>query len=130
MKLKNSRFLRNWWPALLMMALIFIASSIPGTTMPHFGEFDLSFKKMGHAMGYGLLAAAYLRALNPGGNPSGRRIRLSVLLALLYAISDECHQIFTPGRSASPFDVMIDMVGATVGLVVWIRYHKKAAAYL
>jgi len=42
----------------------------------------------------------------------------AVLVCLLYAISDEIHQIFVPGRACSVTDVLIDFCGAasSVGL--------------
>jgi VanZ family protein len=120
--------LERWWPAFAVMAVIFVASSIPGSTMPDMGDFDFSLKKTGHATGYGLLAAAYLRALTEGRLASIRQIFLAAFMTLAYAISDECHQIFTPGRNASPVDVMIDLAGAIIGLTLWIWTRKQAAA--
>ena len=125
---KNRQILELWWPAFTVMTIIFIASSIPGNKMPDMGTFDFSVKKAGHALGYGFLAAAYLRALTAVRRASEREISLAAFLTLLYAISDECHQIFTPGRTASPFDVMIDMVGATIGLTVWVRMRRRAVS--
>ena len=34
---------------------------------------------------------------------------------LLYAATDEMHQLFTDGRCGSPIDVMIDFSGAATG---------------
>ena len=34
----------------------------------------------------------------------------------LYAISDEVHQLFVPGRGAQVKDVFIDIAGAAVGI--------------
>jgi VanZ family protein len=39
----------------------------------------------------------------------------ALLWCLLYAISDEVHQIFVPGRGPHALDVVIDMLGATLG---------------
>lgn len=45
--------------------------------------------------------------------------RLTVIkttgLAALYAVTDEIHQLFIPGRSGQPRDVLIDACGAFVG---------------
>lgn len=51
-------FLR-WFPALALMAAIFIFSSVPSEEMPSFGFWDTLVKKGGHAAGYGLLALTY-----------------------------------------------------------------------
>ena len=45
----------------------------------------------------------------------------AILLALLYATSDEIHQIFTPGRTPAVTDVLLDTVGASVGAAAWTR---------
>ncbi len=45
----------------------------------------------------------------------------AVLLILAYAISDEFHQYFVPGRQASWVDVLIDTVGGILGLSL-LRY--------
>ncbi len=41
----------------------------------------------------------------------------TLVFCLLYCISDEIHQLFVEGRSGNLFDVCIDMVGVTIGLV-------------
>lgn len=105
------KHLKNWLPALLMMALIFGFSSIPSKEMPSFGAFDFSVKKFGHAFGYGLLALAYQRGLG------GKRPWLAWLMAVAFAATDEFHQSFVPGRNASPWDVLFfDNIGALAGL--------------
>ncbi len=51
------------------------------------------------------------------------RLRLFAYAAafcLLYAISDEIHQIFVPGRAAMLMDVLIDLAGAMLGSVIFI----------
>ena len=37
-------------------------------------------------------------------------------LTVIYAVSDEIHQAFVPGRSAQLSDVCIDACGAAIGL--------------
>jgi len=55
------------------------------------------------------------------------RILLAILIAFLYAISDELHQFFVPGRSCSIFDVWLDFTGVLMAgvLYIWINYTKK-----
>jgi VanZ family protein len=48
------------------------------------------------------------------------------LLALLYACSDEFHQIFVAGRHASLLDIGIDAIGAAIALAAWIWFRKRA----
>ncbi len=57
---------------------------------------------------------------------------MGVGLTALYALSDELHQAFTTGRSASLVDVGIDAVGAVlavaaIGLVATLRRGRSDA---
>jgi len=117
-------YLRRWLPPLLWMALIFLLSAQP--TLPEVRQawLDLLVKKGGHALAYGVLTWLYLRALR-GSSPPNDRLRLAALaLALAYAISDELHQAFVPGRNASLLDLAIDGSGAMLALLgnrLWAR---------
>ncbi len=113
-------FIRTWGPALVMMGLIFCFSSLPSKNVPDFGKFDFSVKKLGHAFGYLLLGRAYLFGIGPGKKSPW----LALGMCLLYAISDEIHQSFVPGRSPRVTDVGIDTLGSLLGLLptmLWIR---------
>jgi VanZ family protein len=107
-------FLRHWLPAILIMAVIFLVSSTPSDDLPGFGLFDTIVKKGGHMTGYFLLTLAYLRAFR---TKDKKAPYLAMGLSLLFAISDEFHQSFVPGRNPALTDVMIDMVGGS--LAVW-----------
>jgi len=109
-------WIRHWGPAVLMMAVIFAFSSRASTELPNFGNWDYYVKKGGHAVGYGLLALAYWRGL--GLEPGKKWFAWG--LAICYAITDEIHQIFVPGRHPSVLDVLLfDNLGAIVGLSLW-----------
>jgi hypothetical protein len=108
-------FVERWGPALVMMAAIFIASSIPKEEMPPFGFWDFFVKKSGHMVGYGLLAMAYLHALTKGRRANRTQVVWAILLAGFYGATDEFHQLFVAGRGASPVDVLIDTLGAMIG---------------
>lgn len=113
--------LLRWIPALLFMAVIFILSSFPAEDLPHLGLWDTLVKKGGHFAGYGLLAMSYWCAL--GWKKNGKWLALG--LALIYALSDEFHQSFVPGRHASWIDALIiDGSGAFLALGLtsgWLR---------
>ena len=47
-----------------------------------------------------------------------KKPQLAFLLCVVYAISDEVHQLFVPGRSGQVSDVIIDSSGSFVGIVV------------
>ncbi len=57
-----------------------------------------------------------------------KKSTISVVTGLLYAISDEYHQSFVPGRSAQWQDVLIDLTGVIVGsiiVLICISIYKK-----
>jgi VanZ family protein len=103
----------RWLPALLVMSVIFIASATSAPDLPDLGRLDLLVKKSGHVVIYAALAIAFWYAL---GWRQGAR-RLAWVLALLYAATDEVHQLFTPGRHGWWLDVLLfDALGALLGL--------------
>jgi hypothetical protein len=109
------RLILRWGPALVLMAIIFLLSATPSDEMVNFGSYDFLVKKVAHMAGYGMLALAFLRGL---GYQRKNHILIVLLLVFLYAISDELHQSFVPGRNASSMDVLIDVVGAALALLV------------
>ncbi|GAB4502058.1 MAG: hypothetical protein Fur0035_16040 [Anaerolineales bacterium] len=109
----------RWMPAMLVMAVIFIASSTSSEDLPTYGALDTLVKKGGHMTGYGLLALAYWLGLSGGGGIKKRHLILAWLMALLYALTDEFHQSFTPGRHPALLDVFLfDGGGAALALAV------------
>ncbi len=52
---------------------------------------------------------------------------IMILLCMMYACSDEIHQLFVSDRSGEVRDVLIDTVGSTIGLVTYkkIFLNKK-----
>jgi VanZ family protein len=114
--------LPRWFPALLLMTAIFIFSSQPSDDLPHFDSWDRVVKKMGHAIGYGLLALSYLHFFNY----DKKRYWLSWLLAVLFSATDEYHQSFVPGRHSSPVDVLVfDNFGALFALLLHWFYWRR-----
>jgi len=115
------KFVWRWGPALLVMIVIFIASSQPKAVVPQFGSIDWPVKKVAHVVAYGLLGIAYFYGLAGGQWPKFRLAIAAVLMAAAYGATDEFHQSFVPGRGAGPADVGIDTLGAVAGLAVqWL----------
>ena len=54
-------------------------------------------------------------------------IILSMLLCVLYSISDEIHQLFIYGRSAEVFDTLIDSIGSSMGIIIYSLIYKIKA---
>jgi VanZ family protein len=97
---------------LLWAGVIFGFSAIPSLSSG-LGTFDYVLRKAAHMTEYALLACLLWRAL--------RDDALAFYGALLYAVTDELHQTFVRGRHGSATDVLIDSVGAFVGLIVLRR---------
>jgi VanZ family protein len=120
--MKNNKSILRWLPAITGMVVIFGFSSIPSREMPNFGLWDLIVKKGAHMLGYGLLALAYWYGLRF----NKRSWWLALLLALLYAITDELHQSFVPGRHPSWVDALIiDGGGAALLLFAFSKCRKR-----
>jgi VanZ family protein len=115
----------RWIPALIMMGLIFLLSSLPASRLPDFGAVDFLVKKGSHATGYALLGLAYFYALPPRLS-TGYRAAMALIMALLFALSDEYHQSFVEGRTSSLRDVFIDGGGAMIALAVASVYSSNS----
>jgi VanZ family protein len=111
-------WLWRFGPALIIMAIIFLASATPSTDLPTFGSWDFMAKKGGHMLGYALLAAACYHALNSGRNASRSCFFIAFCLTVFYAMSDEWHQRFVTGRTSSLRDVGIDAIGGFISLAL------------
>jgi VanZ family protein len=111
--------LRLWLPVVAWAALIFALSSIPdlGTGL---GGWDLILRKLAHSAEYGVLGALLVRATEKAG--------LAFVLGTLYAVSDELHQAFVPGRMGSVLDVGLDAVGVACGVVLWHKARARSLA--
>jgi VanZ family protein len=112
----------RWLPAIFMMSVIFMASNTPGSSIPNFGALDVVLKKAGHISIYCLLTIAgwYGFRFEKG------RWWLVFLMVILYAVSDEFHQSFIPGRHPSWIDVTVfDGGGAILGLLISAWQVKK-----
>jgi VanZ family protein len=104
-----------WLPPLALMAVIFALSAQPDLNSG-LGAADLVGRKIIHFLEYALLAFLWWRAL--GTHTSPRRAALGALVvASIYAATDEWHQSFVHGRHASPVDWAIDTAGA--GAAAW-----------
>lgn len=118
------RWILNWAPAIIVMAIIFVASSTSAADIPSFGYLDFFAKKGGHLLGYALLGAAFLLGLSRSGSRWRSGMLKAAILVALYAASDEWHQNFTPGRNPSFLDIGIDIVGGILGIVLMSRFAR------
>jgi VanZ family protein len=107
----QTRFLSLWAPVVVYMAAIFYLSSLPQPPIPTGGD------KPWHAIGYCGLAVFVVRAI-VGGLPRRILVRtagVAITIAMIYAVTDEIHQMFVPGRSADVADLIADAFGVCAG---------------
>ena len=125
--MKSSRF---WLVlALLWCMMIFVATASPASSggqtqywierLTGLGAeqarlMNVMLRKAVHLVAFGLLAVLLYLGL-------GGRLRAAWLLTAVYAASDEIHQAFVPGRTASMMDVGIDAAGAFLALLIISR---------
>jgi len=109
----------RWAAVFFWCALIFAASSIPNYDPhpPNWSDwaavFNVLVRKSAHVFEYAVLFMLTRRAIfttKPGWRV--RAPRAAFLFCVLYALSDEWHQNFVPGRMGRPFDVGLDSFGA------------------
>lgn len=108
----------SWLPVGVWAGLIFYLSHIPSLDTG-WGLWDFLLRKMAHMVEYAVLCGLLIRAFVRTWPALGLK-RLLVwcfLLSLLYAISDEIHQSFVPGRGPSAMDVLVDSVG--IVMCIW-----------
>lgn len=53
-----------------------------------------------------------------------KKIIYSIIFGGSYAITDEIHQVFVPGRSGNIFDVGIDTLGVITGVLIYITFRR------
>lgn len=106
-------------PAILWMSFIFYLSSRSTAGVGYTGfERFLLFKTL-HLVEYAILAVLVIYPLY--------KVTPSVLVSYIYAITDEIHQGFTPGRGPKFSDTIFDLAGILIGVIIFklIRNHLK-----
>lgn len=145
-------FVASWAAVVIMLIVIFWFSAQDGTTLNEdlggisafkawlaqmasaaLGQ-QVDVSPIGHFTEYLLLGATLENALSltaermarQGCAPSAwRLVVLTTVLSSAYGVSDEFHQIFTPGRSCDPADWLVDTIAALIGsLVIALLLNK------
>jgi hypothetical protein len=125
------KLLTRWLPVVLWAAVIVSASTdslsahqsgqwldtIFGTTVPW--AFNVAIRKLGHITEYAILGALAWRA--------DRRFVVALAVAVLVASIDETKQTFTATRTGTPWDVLLDACGATLGILLLRRFTRTRA---
>lgn len=137
-----------WLPVVIWMGLIFIMSAQDGEkssavsgsaaekvaeivvedfdTLPQpermsiIDSLQFTVRKSAHFVEYLILSLLVCAALLPYKLSGVRRTLTATGISLLYAMSDELHQSLSPGRSPKLTDVLIDLSGAVLGVLIFL----------
>ena len=85
----------------------------------------LIIRKLAHFTIYLILGVLVLNALNQNEHNQRVNIVLALFISLLYAVTDEIHQTYVPGRSGQVYDVLIDFLGSLIGIKAFIMNSNK-----
>jgi VanZ family protein len=110
---KISRFL----PVVLWMVLIYVVSSIPELPSNDIDVVDFIFKKTAHFLEYSILFILWYRAIGEK-NPTK-----AIIFSLIYAFTDEIHQLLVPGRTGRLRDVGIDALGIITTSILIVKLN-------
>lgn len=122
---------------LLVMAVLYGLSSIPGKPLPDdpqlyalFYWISPSLQNTLHIPAYAVLGWACRWALGAWLRVSSARVIGACVIATAYGVFDEWHQSFVPGRYASLTDVALDVAGAALGVWAfhWALQRKRGTA--
>ena len=146
MSMRLKKLLR-FIPAAVIMIVIFLFSAQTGTESTAVSDGFISaaageekvgnelitviVRKIAHFLEYAALGAAIYFGMRGVGTDKkqGWRIILSALSGGLYAVSDEIHQYFVPGRACMVIDMFIDACGAACGAVLLFLVFKAAYSF-
>jgi VanZ family protein len=139
-------FLKYWLPFFIWLGVIFAGSTDifsteqtsrylvpflrwlhPEISISAIATIHFALRKLGHLTEYVVLAALLWRALR---SPRNLRAKMSTLFVgvsvacTIIAVSDEFHQSFVASRTASPHDVLIDVCGALMGILLCLMFSR------
>jgi hypothetical protein len=123
------RVVKLWLPVIVWAAIILSASTdsfsaghsrgwfswLFGREIPY--DLNIAIRKLGHILAYAILGGLAWRA--------DRRMTVALIIAVAVATTDEWHQSTLTTRTGSPWDVLLDGVGAWVGAVAARRWLAK-----
>ena len=112
----------------LFAVLIFALSSIPYAHTPF--EFRFSDKLL-HLLVYLLFSILLFFSFHTSKGVFWQRnaYLFTLIIGIIYGLSDELHQGFVPGRQKDVFDFLADLLGVLLGLyVIWLslKFRSKS----
>lgn len=128
----KSHILKYWIPIVIWALVIFTFSSQPSTRASQIHWQDFIIKKSAHMFVFGVLCGFIYRALTNTFSklPVKTAGYISIVCAAFYGMSDEFHQMFTPGREPTLRDVGFDTLGAIITIFIIWKVIPKAPTYV
>jgi len=121
--------LKYWLPPSLCMGLIFVLSSLSHPPSP-----DVSWEgidKLFHFLAYAGLSFWVMRAflsINQNISPHLPWVA-TILIVILYAASDEWHQLYVESRIPDIIDWIADCLGGLFGTLTMYIWHKLSKRF-
>jgi VanZ family protein len=114
-------------PFLAYACLIFAVSSIPRLPMAEIGIPGID--KIVHGLEYLFFFLLSMRAFRnqPFKLQDNKLLILSFSISIIYAIFDEIHQSYIPGRQADVLDLIADLAGIAVGALLYRNRNRIKA---
>jgi len=122
---RNSKFydiLEDYFPLVILSTYIFVQSSRPAVMVSYDGPTNFFVHKLAHVIVYSFLYLFACRAFKDKKN--------ALVYCILFAISDEVHQFFTPTRNASVIDLLIDATAILGTNYIVENYYSKIPTVL
>lgn len=109
------KFFLRWGPVLVWMIVIFVFSSKQSISVSDRQVTNFLFFKTLHLIEYAILYAFSFRAFHMSfpSSPKKHHLFAAFELTIVYALTDELHQLFVPSRGGKLQDVIIDAIGAS-----------------
>lgn len=139
----KKKYILRWTMLVLWMCFIFYMSSRSGSESQEQSDLVLSIlnflglqlnesikniasfivRKTAHVTEYMILYILIFRVVTLYSNTKKSKL-IALLCMVLYASTDEIHQLFVPGRSGMVRDVFIDSIGGIIGVGITFIYEN------
>ncbi|AGY76897.2 MULTISPECIES: VanZ family protein [Clostridium] len=86
-------------------------------------KLNLIIRKNAHAFEYFILAILVSGVLFEFNVKGAKALIYIMFVCLFYAVTDEFHQAFVPGRSSLVSDVLIDFLGSLIGIFIFYTIY-------
>ena len=111
----------------IVIRLINFLESVMGVTFSEgmISIMSVLIRKIAHFTLYFILGLLWMNVLKDYSINLEKKVIYAVLLCLIYACSDEIHQLFICDRSGKIFDVFIDMFGSLSSIFITYLFYKR-----